>query len=142
VINALREKIEIASKANPAFAAAERKFLVHARETINPGVTSADVREMLIQHRIVDLVEVLVDDLQKCLFFGMVWNLRRRCANRSVVEFKLFKCILLCGAGEKPLFQIVKLLGDVVFTAELVVIENASENVFRKDVRAIFKRFG
>ncbi len=50
VIRALREMIEIASKSNMSFAAAEAKFLDHARETINPAVTPADVREMLIQH--------------------------------------------------------------------------------------------
>jgi hypothetical protein len=50
VIKALREMIEAASNTNAAFEAAEKKFLEHARETINPAVTAADVREMLIQH--------------------------------------------------------------------------------------------
>ena len=35
---------------NPAFRKAEGKFLKHAQDTINPNVTAADVREMLIQH--------------------------------------------------------------------------------------------
>ena len=35
---------------NPAFRKAAAKFLKHAQDTINPSVTAADVREMLIQH--------------------------------------------------------------------------------------------
>jgi predicted helicase len=50
VLKALREKIEAASAANTDFRKAENKFLIHAKDTINPAVTAADVREMLIQH--------------------------------------------------------------------------------------------
>jgi predicted helicase len=50
VLGALREKIEEANKTNATFGAAEVKFLGHAKETINPAVTMADVHEMLIQH--------------------------------------------------------------------------------------------
>lgn len=50
VLEALRDMIEAANQNNRGFAAAEKKFLEHARETINPAVTAADVREMLIQH--------------------------------------------------------------------------------------------
>lgn len=50
VLKALRERVEGAYAANKAFAAAARAFLDQARETINPSVTDADVREMLIQH--------------------------------------------------------------------------------------------
>ncbi len=42
--------IERAEAENPAFRAAAIRFLKHAQETINPSVTAADVREMLIQH--------------------------------------------------------------------------------------------
>ncbi|MBL8664639.1 MAG: hypothetical protein JNM29_17535, partial [Candidatus Odyssella sp.] len=50
VLKALREMIEKAERENPAFKAAAIKFLKHAQDTINPSVTAADVREMLIQH--------------------------------------------------------------------------------------------
>ncbi|CAN7572157.1 type ISP restriction/modification enzyme [Pararhizobium sp. LjRoot238] len=50
VLKALREKIDTAYAGNPAFQAAAKKFLEHARDTINPSVGEADVREMLIQH--------------------------------------------------------------------------------------------
>ena len=50
VLEALRERIDEAYTGNKTFAAAARDFLKQARETINPTVTDADVREMLIQH--------------------------------------------------------------------------------------------
>ena len=50
VLKALREMIEREHDANAKFRAAEKKFLAHAQEAINPSLTDADVREMLIQH--------------------------------------------------------------------------------------------
>ncbi len=50
VLDALRHMIENAHVANASFRQAEEKFLVHAQEAINPSLTDADVREMLIQH--------------------------------------------------------------------------------------------
>ena len=50
VLEALRSMIEREHSANPAFTKASKKFLKHAQEAINPGLTAADVREMLIQH--------------------------------------------------------------------------------------------
>ncbi|WP_374332058.1 type ISP restriction/modification enzyme [Aestuariivirga sp.] len=50
VLEALREQIDIAYESNEAFQHAARKFLRHAKDTINPTVSEADVREMLIQH--------------------------------------------------------------------------------------------
>jgi predicted helicase len=50
VLGALRDMIDKAEHDNPAFRKAAQKFLKHAQDTINPNVTAADVREMLIQH--------------------------------------------------------------------------------------------
>ena len=50
VLEALREKIDAAYASNAEFLKAAQKFLKHAKDTINPSVTEADVREMLIQH--------------------------------------------------------------------------------------------
>ena len=50
VLKALREMIESAERDNDKFRTAAIKFLKHAQDTINPNVTAADVREMLIQH--------------------------------------------------------------------------------------------
>ncbi len=50
VLDALRGKIDEAYAGNAPFRKAAEAFLKHARETINPAVSDADVREMLIQH--------------------------------------------------------------------------------------------
>ncbi|MGA8169491.1 MAG: N-6 DNA methylase, partial [Methylocystis sp.] len=62
VLDALREKIEAASASNTAFRRAEKKFLDHAKDTINPAVTAADVREMLIQHILTEEIFAKVFD--------------------------------------------------------------------------------
>jgi predicted helicase len=50
VLDALRTMIARAFAENAAFRKASQKFLAHAHEAINPSLTDADVREMLIQH--------------------------------------------------------------------------------------------
>jgi predicted helicase len=49
VLKALRDRIE-AEQGNVNFRKDALRFLKHAQDTINPSVTAADVREMLIQH--------------------------------------------------------------------------------------------
>ena len=62
VLQALREMIEREHTRNPGFRAAETKFLAHAQEAINPGLTDADVREMLIQHILTEEIFAKVFD--------------------------------------------------------------------------------
>lgn len=62
VLDALRQMIEAAHDSNPGFRAAEDKFLVHAQEAINPALTDADVREMLIQHILTEEIFAKVFD--------------------------------------------------------------------------------
>src|ERR1035437_3138858 len=62
VLQALREMIEREHERNPGFRAAEAKFLAHAQEAINPGLTEADVREMLIQHILTEEIFAKVFD--------------------------------------------------------------------------------
>lgn len=50
VLESLRAMIEASLKAQTAFRKAAGEFLTHAQEAINPSLTEADVREMLIQH--------------------------------------------------------------------------------------------
>ena len=50
VLQGLRTMIETQHAANAAFRDAATAFLTHAQEAINPALTDADVREMLIQH--------------------------------------------------------------------------------------------
>ncbi|MBN9042219.1 MAG: DNA methyltransferase [Rhizobiales bacterium 62-47] len=62
VLKALREKIEEAHVENAAYQNAEIKFLKHAKETINPTLGMADVREMLIQHILTEEIFAKVFD--------------------------------------------------------------------------------
>lgn len=50
VLDALRGMIEAAYRDSTEFRTASQRFLDHAKEAINPSLTAADVREMLIQH--------------------------------------------------------------------------------------------
>lgn len=50
ILEALRDRINTAYTDNPSFKTVADTFLAHAKETINPTLTEADVREMLIQH--------------------------------------------------------------------------------------------
>ena len=62
VLDALRQMIEAAHDSNPSFRVAQDKFLVHAQEAINPALTDADVREMLIQHILTEEIFAKVFD--------------------------------------------------------------------------------
>lgn len=62
VLQALREMIELEHDNNPEFRTAEKKFLLHAQEAINPALVDADVREMLIQHILTEEIFAKVFD--------------------------------------------------------------------------------
>jgi predicted helicase len=62
VLQALREMIEREHDKNPSFRSAEDKFLTHAQEAINPALSDADVREMLIQHILTEEIFAKVFD--------------------------------------------------------------------------------
>jgi len=67
VLDALRAMIENAFGREPAFRAAAGEFLVHVREAVNPSLTEADVREMLIQH-------VLTGEVFAAVFPGTTYH--------------------------------------------------------------------
>jgi predicted helicase len=50
VLEALREQIDAAYTENDDFSTDAERFLAHAKDTINPTIGDADIREMLIQH--------------------------------------------------------------------------------------------
>jgi predicted helicase len=62
VLQALREMIALQHEGNKSFRRAEKKFLAHAQEAINPNLTDADVREMLIQHILTEEIFAKVFD--------------------------------------------------------------------------------
>jgi predicted helicase len=50
VLEALRERINTAYASNDSFKIVAETFLEHVKQTVNPALTEADVRDMLIQH--------------------------------------------------------------------------------------------
>jgi predicted helicase len=62
ILEALRDRINTAYADNPSFKAVADTFLAHAKETINPTLTEADVREMLIQHILTEEIFTQVFD--------------------------------------------------------------------------------
>jgi predicted helicase len=62
VLTALRDMIAKQYADNPAFRKAAKRFLKNAQEAINPALTEADVREMLIQHILTEEIFAKVFD--------------------------------------------------------------------------------
>ena len=62
VLKALREMIDVQDRTHDAFRAAASQFLQHAQDAINPALTAADVREMLIQHILTEEIFAKVFD--------------------------------------------------------------------------------
>lgn len=67
ILTALREIIEAAERDNAGFREAGERFLAHAKDVINPSLTDADVRGMLIQH-------VLTEKLFTAVFPGTEYH--------------------------------------------------------------------
>ena len=65
ILDALRHALDSAEASNAKYVAAAADFLAHAKSAINPMVTAADVREMLIQHILTEEIFTSVfDDAQ------------------------------------------------------------------------------
>lgn len=62
ILDALRDRIDTAYQTNAGFKVEAEKFLAHAKETINPTLGEADVREMLIQHILTEEIFTQVFD--------------------------------------------------------------------------------
>jgi len=67
VLEALREMIEREYAKDPKFRRAAHEFLEHIKEAVNPSLTDADVREMLIQH-------VLTGEVFAAVFPGTTYH--------------------------------------------------------------------
>jgi hypothetical protein len=90
VLGGLREMIDAQHAANPAFRAAAAAFLEHGRETINPALTEADVREMLIQH-------ILTEDIFARVFGEADFHRQNNVAN----ELYKLEAVFFTGAVKK-----------------------------------------
>lgn len=62
ILQALRDRIDTAYTTNAPFKVIADSFLAHAKDTINPTLTEADIREMLIQHILTEEIFTQVFD--------------------------------------------------------------------------------
>jgi predicted helicase len=84
VLEALRDLIAKKRKASKPFVAAEKAFLAHAQNAINPAVTEGDVQEMLIQH-------ILTEDIFAKVFDNPDFHRQNNVASELYkLEEKLF----------------------------------------------------
>lgn len=121
VLEALRDMIEAANQNNKGFAAAEKKFLEHARETINPAVTAADVREMLIQH-------ILTEDIFARVFDDGEFHHQNNIAKELyALEEKFFT-----GATKKQTLQQLAPYYTAIRTAATQIPSHAEKQTFLK----------
>jgi len=65
VTDTIRDLLDVQEKENPKFVKERNKFLKLCQESINPEVTKADVREMIIQHILTeDIFNTIFDETQ------------------------------------------------------------------------------
>ncbi len=65
VTDTIRDLLEVQEKANPKFVKERNKFLKLCQDSINPEVSKADVREMIIQHILTeDIFNTIFDETQ------------------------------------------------------------------------------
>ncbi|MEO8760333.1 MAG: type ISP restriction/modification enzyme, partial [Bacteroidia bacterium] len=65
VTDTLRDMLDEQEKTNKKFTSERDKFLKHCHDSINPDVTKADVREMIIQHILTeDIFNTIFDETQ------------------------------------------------------------------------------
>lgn len=84
VLEALRDRIAKKRKAAKSFVTAEKAFLQHAQEAINPAMTEEDVQEMLIQH-------ILTEDIFAKVFDNPDFHRQNNVASELYkLEEKLF----------------------------------------------------
>ena len=94
ILAALRERIDAAYAGNAPFREAAAVFLEHARETVNPTLAEADVREMLIQH-------ILTEDIFTAVFSEGDFHRENNIARQLYELERLF----LRGAAKRDLLR-------------------------------------
>ncbi len=97
-------------------------------------VRRVDDAEPVGRLRVVDLVEVLVDDLEEGLLLVVAADLAGRGADRAVVDLQRFERLELGVAGEERRFELVQLARDVVVVMERRARKHDAEDFLGQDV--------
>jgi len=111
LVNELRQLIEKQAEINVAFAQASADFLELCRQSINPHIVMADVREMLIQH-------ILTEDIFITIFNNAQFHQENNIARELATITKTF----FFGATQKntllridPYIKIIKAAASNIF---------------------------
>lgn len=122
VLKALREMTEAAHKENAAFRAASQKFLAHAKETINPTIGEADVREMLIQH-------ILTEEI-----FTKVFDSEFHRENNVAKELYALEGTFFTGAVKRNLLKQLEPYYAAIRSAAALVTSHHEKQAFLKEI--------
>src|SRR5215203_6804263 len=122
VLKALRDMIEEAHRDNAAFRAASEKFLAHAKETINPTIGEADVREMLIQH-------ILTEEI-----FTKVFDSEFHRDNNVAKELYALEGTFFTGALKRNLLKQLEPYYAAIRSAAALVTGHHEKQTFLKEI--------
>ena len=121
ILEALRSKINDAYAGNAAFREVADKFLAHAKLTINPTLTEADIREMLIQH-------ILTEEIFTQVFDGGQFHQENNIAQEL---FKLEKAFFT-GAVKKDTLKAMQTYYAAIRTNAAQITSHAEKQTFLK----------
>jgi predicted helicase len=127
VLAALREMIDKAELDNTQFRKAAIKFLKHAQDTINPSVTAADVREMLIQH-------ILTEEIFSHVFDNSDFHRRNNVAKEL---YRLEETFFTGGVKHKTLAALRPYYAAIKSNAALV----SNHHEKQKFLKVIYENF-
>lgn len=127
IIETLREKIGDAGRQNPNFKAVSDSFLELCRAEINPDITMADVREMMIQH-------ILTGDIFNKVFGDADFHRHNNIAN----ELEKLVGTLFDYSERRNLLGSIEHYYDAINTAAASVADHHEKQKFLK---ALYENF-
>ncbi|MCX7300154.1 MAG: N-6 DNA methylase [Rhodobacterales bacterium] len=127
VLEGLRERINEAYETNAGFRDTAKKFLVHAQDTINPSLTEADIREMLIQH-------ILTEEIFTQVFDGGQFHQENNIAQEL---FKLEKAFFT-GAVKKDTLKAMQPYYTAIKTNASQITSHSEKQTFLKVIYESF----
>lgn len=121
ILKALREKIDAARKESATFASDGEKFLELCKAEINPDITEADVREMMIQH-------ILTSDIFNKVFGDAAFHRHNNIAN----ELEKLIDKLFVYSERKNLLSSIEHYYDVIHAAAAGIADHHEKQKFLK----------
>lgn len=127
ILGELRARIDAAYSDNADFRQAAVTFLNHARETVNPNIGEADVREMLIQH-------ILTEEIFTSVFSNADFHHENNIAKQLYALERLF----LGGGAKQDLLRALRPYYTAIQKAALEIDSHAEKQTFLKVVYESF----